>query len=548
MYLLGTLIRLARVLSVAALASAAAVMGSVRPASPGPAQTKTLDLSSLQAATEYAIDAPEGPGFVGSEAAVIGRALDRINQALGTSLEPDARLARLAEWIFDQVGPEPALPQQSEIDLLAHRLGLPEPLPHLLLTQAPDAPRLANVVSARLARVFNLTEYTHIGGVADRVRGGVRVVIALSRRHLSMRPVPRSLPGPARLPLEGKLAAGYTRPRFAHTFPGGETRFAELGPGPAFTVSIDLAGVGVHRLEILAEGPRGPEVIVNFPVSVGVPEDAAVAPESEPRRAAKPDQARSRLLELINRERDKAGLGALVLDPELSEVARGHSDDMRRAGFVGHVSPTAGDLEARLLRGGIVTDLAAENIGRGDDPDQIHRGLMDSPGHRAAILLPGVTHVGIGLSSAKKGSGADYIVTELFIRRIPPLPPEARLLALAELLAGRELDGLPSLKEDPKLSALADMAAREFLDDPTLGQEEVMDRLKRALEEGRAFEGRATAVFAVAGSIKEGLERMKVDAKTRAAARRVGIGIVQGTRPGLVRNAIVMILIFAEQI
>ena len=531
---------------VLAVTLAGTVAAAITLSPESPTQEKTLDLSSIPAASEYATEAPKGRGFFGSESAVLGRSLARINNALGTSLQPDVRLARMAQWIYDRLGPEPSLPQQSELDLVTHHLGLPEPVPHLLITHAPDAPRLANVVSARLAKVFNLTEYTHIGGVADRVERGVMVIIALSRRHATMAPVPRSLPGPARLPLEGSLASGYSRPKLAHTLPGGETRIVDLGQGPAFAASADLAGTGRHRLEIVADGPRGPEVIVNFPVFVGVP--AEVKPEiaPEPRRTVKPDQAQSRLFELINQERIKAGLEALVFDLELSEAARGHSEDMRKEGYVGHLSPTSGSAEERLLRAGIVTDLAAENIARGNDPDEIHKGLMDSPGHRNAILLPKTTHVGIGISSARNRDVVDYIVTELFIRRIPPLGPDAGLLVLTELAASRELDGLQPLKEEPALSELAAEAARRYLDDPVLSQDDVMDGLRRQLEQSQAPRGAVTAAFIVAGSIKEGVARMEIDPKSWAAARRAGIGIAQGVRPGLVPNSIVLVLIFSD--
>ena len=525
---------------------AAAAAGLAFAPSAGPSQTKTIDLSSIPAASEYTTDVPKGRGFFGSESAVLGRSLDRINKALGTDLRPDVRLARMAQWIYDRSRPGPSLPQQGELELLTRHLGLPEPLPHLLMTQARDAPRLYTVVTARLAKVFNLTEYTHIGGVADRVKGGVLVVIALSRRHATMAPVPRSLPGPARLPLQGSLAAGYSRPELAHTRPGGETRIVALGNGPAFDASADLAGTGRHQLEILAEGPRGPEVIVNFPVFVGVPVEGGPEAAPEPRRPVKPDQAQARLFELINEERAKAGRDALVFDPGLSETARGHSEDMRKAEFVGHVSPTSGSSEERLLRAGIVTDLAAENIARGDDPDEIHRGLMDSPGHRSAILLPKTTHIGIGISSVRKGDSVDYIVTELFIRRIPPLGPDAGLLVLGELAASRELDRLQPLKHEPALSELAGEAVRRYLDDPSLSQDDVMAGLRRQLEQGQEPMGAVTAVFIVAGSIKEAVARMEIDPKSWAAARRVGVGIAQGVRPGLIPNSIVLVLVFSE--
>jgi uncharacterized protein YkwD len=526
--------------------------GAARICAAGPPQSGSFDPASLPVATEYATEAPKGRGFVGAEAPVLVRSLSRINKALGTDLKPDPRLARLAQWIYERTGPEVRFPSRAELDILTSSLGLPEPLPHLLMTQARDAPRLFTVVSARLARVFDLAEYTHIGGVAERVRGGVVVVIALSRRHITIAPVPAKLAAPGPLPLSGRLDAGYVRPRLIQMLPGGDTRETPLGAGPDFSYPIDLAAPGRHRIEIMADGPRGPEVVVNFPVLVGTtPADGApampaiTAPEP-PRRAAAADGAQARFVELINQSRALAGLSALAFDVELSAAARGHSDDMRRTKYVAHISPTTGDPEERLLEAGIVTDLAAENVGRGSDPDEIHQGFMESPGHRSAILLPKVTHVGIGVSVEKLGDHTDYIVTELFIRRIPPLGREARLLAMAQIDAGRELDGLGRLEEDPPLSGLAEKAVRDYLGDQAVSQADIMDRLRHALEVSGAVKGTTTAVFVVAGSIEECIEGMKVDPKAWATARRIGFGLVQGTRPGLVPNSIVMVLVFTE--
>lgn len=140
----------------------------------------------------------------------------------------------------------------------------------------------------------------------------------------------------------------------------------------------------------------------------------------------------------------------------------------------------------------------------------------------------------------------DYIVTELFIRRILPLGDDARALLAAEILAIRELDGLPPVREDAALSELAGEAARAFMDDPRLSQDDVMDRLRQRLERSPEIGASATAVFVVAGSIKEGFERLEIDAGTWAKVKRVGFGIAQGTRPGLVPNSVVMVLIFAD--
>jgi len=510
-----------------------------------PGQETIVDLSAVPSAPEYRTDAPKGAGFLGSEAAVLGRSLARINQALGTSLQPDKRLAQLARWVYDHLGPDNTLPQQGVFDLLTRRLGLAEPLPHLLMTQSRDAPRLANVVSARLARIFNLADYTHIGGVAEREAGGVVVVIALSRRHIDMAPVPRSLSIPGDITLGGRLLGAFTQPKLAHTRPGGETRIEPLGQGPGFSIRIDLAEAGRHRLEILAQGPEGPDVIANFPVYVGVPVDETAEIVAAPKRAATPDEAEQRLLELINADRSRAGLDGLVFDPDLADVALKHSEDMQANDFVGHVSPATGGSEDRLLRAGIATGLAAECVGKGYAPDEIHDGLMNSPGHRAAILLQGATHVGIGIVSEKENDRTSYLVTELFIRRIPPLGSDAKVILLAEINRLRGATGAAALEEDGALSELAGETAREFLGDHALTQDEVMARLKRRIAKTVRNARSVIATLGVVGSIEEAAQQAASNPSVEKALR-VGAGIAQGTRPGLVPNSIIAVLIYTK--
>lgn len=108
---------------VSALMPALALPGRAPSASP----QQTIDLSSVENASEYRTDAPAGPGFIGSEAGVLDRSLARINQDLGTSLRPDNRLARLTRWVYGQIGPDNSLPPQSAMDALTRRLGLASP-------------------------------------------------------------------------------------------------------------------------------------------------------------------------------------------------------------------------------------------------------------------------------------------------------------------------------------------------------------------------------------------------------------------------------------
>ena len=67
--------------------------------------------------------------------------------------------------------------------------------------------------------------------------------------------------------------------------------------------------------------------------------------------------------------------------------------------FTAHISPRTGSPADRVAKAGIAVGRLLENIGSSSSPEEVHLGLMRSPGHRSAILDPDVTHVGIGVAS-----------------------------------------------------------------------------------------------------------------------------------------------------
>jgi uncharacterized protein YkwD len=108
----------------------------------------------------------------------------------------------------------------------------------------------------------------------------------------------------------------------------------------------------------------------------------------------------SELLEMVNAERRQHGLPALAADPALTRVARAHSQDMLARGYFSHVSPEGGQLSDRLKLGEVRYLVAGENLALAQTLAIAHRGLMNSPGHRANILQPKFGRLGIGVLDA----------------------------------------------------------------------------------------------------------------------------------------------------
>jgi len=110
------------------------------------------------------------------------------------------------------------------------------------------------------------------------------------------------------------------------------------------------------------------------------------------------------------------GLKPLVLDAELTKLARQHSERMRDLNYFSHTDPVTGYFTDRLKAAHVVYIDAGENIARvtgSSDPAGVaHDEFMTHPDHRANILSPLFTEVGVGAAR----SGSTYWITQLFIR------------------------------------------------------------------------------------------------------------------------------------
>lgn len=103
------------------------------------------------------------------------------------------------------------------------------------------------------------------------------------------------------------------------------------------------------------------------------------------------------MLTLINAERMKQRLRALVADPEVLPVARAHSIDMFARGYFSHQTPEGLMPSDRVKRSKVRYLIMGENLALGQTLSICHRGLMNSPGHRANILSTAYSRVAIGI-------------------------------------------------------------------------------------------------------------------------------------------------------
>ncbi len=329
----------------------------------------------------------------------------------------DARLNRVAADIAHlSRGMRP--PPSDAVRFLANHQGVVEPDPAIYTLVGPaNIPGVLEQYRRSLVKVFPRGQWNRVGLASLQRDNEVTVVVTLWEQFAEIAPVPRELPSEGRAPLAVRLLAKFAKPQIVVTLPGGFVRGLPTTVAKDGTLKTEvrcISGDGRYQVEVLASGSSGPLVLANFPVFCGVraPLDIS-AYEEDDADDIDPADAEQELLALINQARMAAGLRELVWDNRLSAIARAHSRDMLAGNFVAHVSPTTGDALARMKRAGLAFPLLVENVGQEGGVQQAHRGFMASPGHRANVLNPQVSRIGIGVV-VKKGGGAPLIVTELF--------------------------------------------------------------------------------------------------------------------------------------
>jgi uncharacterized protein YkwD len=129
-----------------------------------------------------------------------------------------------------------------------------------------------------------------------------------------------------------------------------------------------------------------------------------------------------RIYQLTNEERRKKHLSLLDKDDALAGTARAHSDDMLARNFFSHVNPDGKAPQDRIAPAYSSTMArTGENIWSGHGYDYSNSKLMarvimdswmTSPGHRANLLNPNYTHLGVGVSV----QGQEIRATQNFVQ------------------------------------------------------------------------------------------------------------------------------------
>jgi uncharacterized protein YkwD len=182
--------------------------------------------------------------------------------------------------------------------------------------------------------------------------------------------------------------------------------------------------------------------------------------------SALPSSNEQRLLELVNQERETAGLKPLTWDQGLANAARAHSKLLAQHKEISHQFMGEADLTKRTGAAGANFSSVGENVGYAPDVDVAHNGFMNSPPHRANILRPDFNAIGIAIVPR----GNELYITQDFSRKVETISNDQfdrRLIAAFNQM--RSQKGLQPInaRSDARLQKVActaNLNAQKILD------------------------------------------------------------------------------------
>ncbi len=114
-----------------------------------------------------------------------------------------------------------------------------------------------------------------------------------------------------------------------------------------------------------------------------------------------------RVLDLTNQFRSQNGVAPLQLNQELNAAALNHSTDMALQDYFSHTGKDGSSAGDRMSQVGYTSYAWGENIAAGyTTPEQVVQGWINSPGHRANMLNPSFTELGVGYYNLANDTGS----------------------------------------------------------------------------------------------------------------------------------------------
>jgi len=169
---------------------------------------------------------------------------------------------------------------------------------------------------------------------------------------------------------------------------------------------------------------------------------------------------------VTNAQRTNEGLGSLTLNTKLTNAAAAKLADMFDKQYFAHVSPDGTAPSDWVDGAGYAYRLTGENLALGDFSGEtdLVTAWMNSPGHRANILKPEYTEIGVAVGKGMYEGRETWLAVQVFGKPLPncPLPnkeTKATITANQEMIKADQ-DALTKQKEE--LDAYEDKSSDEY--------------------------------------------------------------------------------------
>lgn len=109
------------------------------------------------------------------------------------------------------------------------------------------------------------------------------------------------------------------------------------------------------------------------------------------------------VVDLVNAERAKEGLAPLTINTKVQAAAQVRARECEQS--FSHTRPNGSSFATALKEQNVSYRSAGENIAWGQrSPEEVMKGWMNSPGHRANIMNPNFTTIGVGYYQNANGT------------------------------------------------------------------------------------------------------------------------------------------------
>jgi len=125
--------------------------------------------------------------------------------------------------------------------------------------------------------------------------------------------------------------------------------------------------------------------------------------------------ATSTIISLTNKDRETLGLKTLINNPTLEKAAQLKAEDMAKNGYFAHTSPEGKNPWYWFKKVGYLFSYAGENLAvKFSTAEDVERGWMNSPTHKANIVNKNYSEVGIGIAYGTYKGEQTIFVVQLF--------------------------------------------------------------------------------------------------------------------------------------